>query len=118
MKLQAIRIFVDDLPAARRFYHQTLGLPIRWEEEGVAIGFDVGGDLILEPVGADADAEDRALMGRFVGCSLAVDDIDGFYSRLKAKGVRFTQPPELQPWGGTLAHFQDPSGNTLTLLQY
>lgn len=25
-------------------------------------------------------------------------------------------PPEKQPWGGTLAYFKDPGGNTLTPL--
>ena len=39
-----------------------------------------------------------------------------FYDALREKGVRFTAAPEKQPWGGTLAHFQDPEGNELTLL--
>jgi predicted enzyme related to lactoylglutathione lyase len=33
-----------------------------------------------------------------------------------AKGVHFTAPPEKQEWGGTLAHFEDPAGNVLTLV--
>jgi uncharacterized glyoxalase superfamily protein PhnB len=46
---------------------------------------------------------------------ILVDDIDGAYRNLVAKGVPFPAPPELQPWGGTLAFPRDPDGNILTL---
>jgi catechol 2,3-dioxygenase-like lactoylglutathione lyase family enzyme len=116
MRLTAFRVFVDDLAAARAFYQGVLGLRVAWESEDAAIGFDAGVDLIVESLGADADAADRALIGRFVGCSLAVDDIAATYAALTARGVTFIGPPERQPWGGVLAHFEDPSRNILTLL--
>jgi len=116
MKLYGIRVFVDDLEAARQFYGCTLGLPEAWRQEDAAAGFDIGGMLIIEKVETDADADDKALVGRFVGCSIHVDDIHATYDALVAKGVRFIEAPEQQTWGGTLAHFMDPSGNTLTLL--
>jgi len=94
MRLQGLRIFVDDLAAARQFYHEILELPID----------------------QDAEAEDRALIGRFVGCAIAVDDIAATYAALTAKRVKFTGPPERQPWGGVFAHFEAPSHNVLTLL--
>jgi len=115
MRLEGVRVFVDDLAAARRFYHEILALPINWQDR-TAIGFDLGADLIVELVGKDADAEDRALVGRFVGCTIAVDDIAATYAALSAKQVKFTGPPERQPWGGVFAHFEDPSRNVLTLL--
>ena len=115
MRLQGLRVFVDDLAAARRFYHEILGLPITWQD-AAAIGFDLGADLIVEAVGQDADAEGRALVGRFVGCTIAVDDIAAAYAALTAKQVKFTGPPERQDWGGVFAHFEDPSRNVLTLL--
>ena len=37
---------------------------------------------------------------------------------LEARGVTFDGPPERQAWGGVLAHFQDPDGNILTLVEY
>ncbi|MDD9927285.1 MAG: VOC family protein [Rhodospirillaceae bacterium] len=48
--------------------------------------------------------------------SLRVEDLAKSYRDLVAQGVRFTAPPETQPWGGSLAHFEDPDGNVLTLL--
>ena len=115
MKLYALRIFVDDLAAARTFYRDVLGLGILWDHEDTAFGLDTGTSLIIEAVPADAPAEDRAMVGRFVGCSLQVADMDAEYARLTSAGVRFHGPPAKQYWGGTLAHFNDPAGNTLTL---
>ena len=120
MKLSALRICVDDLDVAREFYRGTLGLPLPFD--GAASGylvFDGGGvRVILEPVSRDASAEERALVGRFVGASFEVDDIRQTYERLSGLGVRFVAPPERQEWGGTLATFLDPSGNQLQLVQY
>ena len=117
MKLSAVRIFVDDLAAARTFYTDTLNLKPAWEHPGIAVGFDVGVMLIIEPVAADADAEDRAMVSRFTGVSFEVDDINAAHAALSAKNVKFTAPPAKQDWGGSLAHFEDPSGNVLTLVQ-
>ena len=116
MQLYGIRIFVDDLAAARPFYADILCLPIIWEFEGTAIGYDAGAQIIVEAVPPDAEAEDRILVGRFAGCSLTTENIESACSDLAAKGVEFTGPPAKQAWGGTLAHFKDPSGNVLTLL--
>ncbi|WP_416897314.1 MAG: VOC family protein [Minwuia sp.] len=114
MKLYGVRIFVDNFAAAQAFYGETLGLKANWSMPEIgAAGFDVGtAELIVEA----ASGKDRALVGRFVGVSLQVDDIDAAYRSMTAKGVTFEQPPEKQVWGGTLAHFRDPSGNILTLL--
>jgi predicted enzyme related to lactoylglutathione lyase len=120
VKLSALRIFVDDLGAARAFYGSLLELPMR--DDGAASGylvFDGGGvRLIVEHVPHDAPSEDRALIGRFVGVSFEVDDIQRTYERLSHYGVRFTFPPERQGWGGTLATLADPAGNQLQLVQY
>lgn len=116
MRLYGVRIFVDDFAAARAFYAETLGLEIDWEmaEQG-AVGFKAGAaTLIVEAVGPHREYAD--LVGRFVGVSLEVEDIEATWRDLGARGVEFEAPPEKQPWGGTLAHFKDPAGNVLTLL--
>jgi len=116
MKISAVRVFVSDIEAARRFYGTTLGLRQLWDH-GIAVGYDVGATLIVEAPSPDEDeGGEENSVGRFVGCSLAVPDIEGTYRELSAKGVEFLHPPEKQPWGGTLTHFKDPSGNVLTLL--
>ena len=112
--LGAVRIFVDDLDRARRFYKDVLEL----QEKSASrdwIVFDIGGkDIIIEAIAAD-DPE-RELIGRFLAVSFDVDDIDRIYRDLVAKGVSFDHPPEKQVWGGTLAFPRDPAGNVLTLV--
>ena len=49
--------------------------------------------------------------------SLAVTDVDGLYSTLKAAGVWFSGPPEDQSWGARMVSLKDPDGNNLYLLQ-
>jgi len=112
MRLTYARLFVDDLDAARAFYRDTLGLAELWNWNDVALGYDVGVTLIIERTDGGHPAE----VGRFAGLSLEVADIDAEHQRLTSAGVEFTHPPTKQPWGRTLAHFKDPSGNVLTLV--
>jgi catechol 2,3-dioxygenase-like lactoylglutathione lyase family enzyme len=117
MELYAIRIFVRQWSQACEVYRETLGLTERYRNDELGWAeYDLGGPCFgVERVQA-GDAEGDALVGRFVGVSLRVDDIDGVYDTLKTKGVQFGSPPKKQDWGGSLAHFQDPDGNILSLL--
>ena len=117
MQLYAVRIFVRHWTEACAFYGETLGLEERFRNDIMGWAeYDLGGPCLgIERVSKD-DAEGEALVGRFLGVSLRVEDIDARYADLRAKGVTFSGPPERQSWGGALAHFQDPDGNTLTLL--
>ncbi len=117
MQLYAVRIWVRSWEEARNFYRDTLRLEERFSSEAAGWAeFDVGGPCVgLERVAPD-DRETSELVGRMVGVSLRVDDIDTTYRSLTARGVKFVAPPEKQPWGGSLAHFEDPDGNILTLL--
>ena len=116
MKVYGIQILVDDVLAARAFYVDTLGLKLAWEiPEMGAFGVEVEPiQFIVTVVGEERTR--GAAPRRFIGVSIAVDDMDAVYRELTAKGVPFEGPPETQPWGGTLAYFRDPSGNVLTLM--
>jgi len=112
--LSAVRIFVNDLDRARRFYGDVLELRETAAAPEWAV-FDIDGKkLIIEKVQPDDPEHD--LVGRLLAVSFAVDDIDRAYRDLTAKGVSFSEPPEKQAWGGTLAFPRDPDGNILTLV--
>jgi catechol 2,3-dioxygenase-like lactoylglutathione lyase family enzyme len=113
--LSAVRIFVNDLDRARRFYGDILELRETAAAPGWAV-FNIDGKqlLIIETVPPDDSEHD--LVGRFLAVSFDVDDIDAVYHDLTAKGVSFPEPPEKQSWGGTLAFAHDPDGNILTLV--
>lgn len=117
MEIYAVRVFVRQWSQSCAFYGETLGLAERFRNDELGWAeYELGGPCIgVERVEPD-DTQGEALVGRFVGVSLRVDDIDAVYQSLKAKGVKFTSPPEKQEWGGSLAQFQDPDGNLLTLL--
>ena len=115
--LSVVRVFVTDWARAVRFYTETVGIPavVRDDSAGWA-QLDTGpGQLALERVDP-GDEEGRALVGRFVGVSLAVADVELAYRRLRDRGVEFPGPPERQAWGGLLAHLRDPDGNVITLV--
>ena len=116
-KLFAVRVFVTDWERAIRFYTETLGIPAsyRSDELGWAQLATGEGQLALERA-APGDSEALDLVGRFVGVSLQVPDIEATHKTLSERGVEFLAPPEAQPWGGVLAHFRDPDGNVITLL--
>jgi lactoylglutathione lyase len=117
LTLYAIRIFTYDWSRALDFYRSVLELPeVFANAESGWAEFSVGSAHIgIERV-SESDPEGSALVGRFLGVSLRVDDIESTYSTLVERGVKFLSPPARQPWGGSLAHFEDPDGNVLTLL--
>lgn len=116
--LAFVRVFVHDWEAALAFYTGALGLRIerRSDELGWAQLATGPCSLALERLDRD-DPEASDLVGRYVGLSLRVPDIQATYRMLADRGVEFLSPPERQTWGGTLAHLRDPEGNVLTLLE-
>lgn len=118
MRLSAVRVFVRDVRAAKRFYEDVLELKMQADasEQGYCV-FDCGITLILEEIPSDAPQEDQALVGRFTGLSFATPDIHLKHRELVARGVQFARAPELQFWGGWLATLTDPSHNGVQLVQ-
>ena len=53
-------------------------------------------------------------VGGFSGISYATDDIDATYAELTARGVKFKNPPQRQPWG-MFAIFEDSESNQFVL---
>jgi predicted enzyme related to lactoylglutathione lyase len=115
MQLTSVRIFVDDLPAAAKFYADVVGLEHVGGSPEVAL-FGSDPQVVIEAVSAGAD--DEGLVGRFTGVSFATEDADALYDDLTRAGVRTHGPPERQLWGGIFLHADDPSGNTITFLQW
>jgi lactoylglutathione lyase len=115
--LAVVRLFVRDWERAVRFYTDVLGMKLeaRADEFGWA-QFATGACFLAVERLAPDDPEAAGLVGRFVGVSLRVPDIEETYRTLVERGVEFSSPPCKQPWGGTLAHLRDPEGNVLTLL--
>jgi catechol 2,3-dioxygenase-like lactoylglutathione lyase family enzyme len=115
-RLSIVRVFVRDFERALRFYTGTLGIPLALRSDAYGWAQLATGQAQLALERLDPSSGEDALLGRFLGVSLAVADVYASYEELFARGVDFLAPPEPMPWGGVLAHFRDPDGNVLTLV--
>ena len=117
-QLWYVNVFVSDLARAVGFFRDTLGLPLQFADEkfGYASFAPEGARMGVARV-EPGTPEHQQLIGRHTGIGFGVPDLDAAYRELAAKRVRFTMPPEKQPWGGYLATFADPDGNIFYLDQ-
>jgi catechol 2,3-dioxygenase-like lactoylglutathione lyase family enzyme len=123
-KTETIALFVHDLEGCTAFYRDTIALPFKGSDPGLA-AFDLPGGLMLvllsqegaaEVLGTDVTA--LKLEGEPRGyVAVRVVDVDSTYAELQAKGVRFVQLPTDKPWGLRMAHFTDPEGNLWEITQ-
>jgi len=114
-----LRVFVSDISRAQPFYQDILGLPLArgGASQGYLLFKPAGINILVESCEAN-DREGRSLIGRFVGLSFRVQDVQQAYEELTSRRVAFSGAPEVQPWGGTLAHIYDPDRNILTLVSH
>lgn len=101
-------------PAMLRFYRDTLGLAPRSLKQDF-VNFDWGG--VRLSVGVHDTVHGASRDALRVMIHFAVSDIHTTHARLARAGVVFTRAPEREDWGGWVATFTDPDGNTLQLLQ-
>ena len=104
----------DRFDTIRDFYVDTLGLPPRTDRPG-HVNFQWG-DVRLT-ISAHSEVHDLSDEPRRTMLNLAVEDIEAVAERLRAEGVTFIREPSAEPWGGSIATFEDPDGNTLQLMQ-
>jgi predicted enzyme related to lactoylglutathione lyase len=97
-----------------RFYRDTLGLRPRSVKEDF-INFEWG--EVRLSVGIHTGVRGRSRDPLRIMVNFAVDDIRATYERLIEAGALFTRAPEVEDWGGYVATFVDPDGNTLQLMQ-
>ena len=108
----------DDIPAAKRFYGETLGLAVTEQNGMLDLAFAGGGHGIIYPKPNHEPAT-------FTVLNFPVDDIGAVVDRLAAAGVVFERYPGLtqdergiaRDQGPAIAWFKDPAGNILAVLE-
>ena len=110
MRIAAVRLFVEDVAAARSFYADLLALPPVSLESAVLL-FDAGPLLIVEQ--ADADARAEGLVGRFAGVSLGVSDIEALHADLVERGAKVLKEPQDYDYGLRDFDVADLDGNMI-----
>ena len=109
---------VDDVPAAQKFYGETLGL--KTSEQNGILTLHIAGDrdTIAYPKPNHTPADYTIL-------NFPVDDIEQAVDELAGRGVRFERYDGMEfdergimrSGGPLIAWFKDPAGNTLSVLQ-
>jgi catechol 2,3-dioxygenase-like lactoylglutathione lyase family enzyme len=109
---------VDDIPKAKQFYGETLGL--RVSEENGMLTLHIAGDrnTLVYPKEGHTPAT-------FTILNFPVDDVDRTVEELTARGVRFEryegfdqdEKGVFRGGGPLIAWFKDPAGNILSVIQ-
>lgn len=115
-KLAYVNVYVTDLARSVAFFEEILGLGLQHRDAGFGYAsFDAGPVRMgIAQVDPD-DAAQRTLVGRQTGLGFGVADLRAAHAELEAKGVAFAMEPARQPWGGFMALFRDPDGNSFYL---
>jgi uncharacterized glyoxalase superfamily protein PhnB len=120
-----VTVWVSDRKRAIEFYTQKLGFEVAlmdeksgWVELGLPGGFTK--IAIVEPTKELGESYYNYLtqrIGEATGISFETFDINALYEELKAKGVKFEEPPKKMPWGGFMTTFVDLDGNEFEVVE-
>jgi len=120
-RLGHVTVFVKDYDEALKWYTQTLGL-----EKTADQPFGDSGErwLTVAPAGqketqivlAKTRPSTAGLIGKQSHWVFQTSDCQKAYQQLQARGVKFSVPPQKQPWG-TQAIFEDLYGNQFVLVE-
>ena len=112
----AITLFVEDLAAAKAFYHEVFGLPVHFEDDDSAV-FNFGNTLInLLRIGEAPELIGPARVapresGARMQFTINVDDVDATAADVQRRGAVLLNGPMDRPWGIRTATFRDPAGH-------
>jgi catechol 2,3-dioxygenase-like lactoylglutathione lyase family enzyme len=109
---------VDDIPAAKAFYGDTLGLKVSEDQGMLTLHIAGDRDILVYP------KEDHT-PATFTILNFPVADIEGAVDELTRRGVRFQRYEGLKTdekgifrgGGPLIAWFTDPAGNVLSVIQ-
>jgi len=107
---------VDNIPKAKEFYSNTLGLEVSQEYGMLRLHIATGAEILIYP-------KDNQVPATYTILNFPVDDIEKAIEELTAGGVTFEHYPGTdekgiqRSEGPLIAWFKDPAGNILSVLQ-
>ncbi len=111
-KIDSITFSVKDLAKSAKFYADVLGLPEIWRmAEARGAGFGVGDNSATLNLFQRSPAPGAEIV-------IQVEDVGTARGELEKRGVAFAGKTETIENIGLAAHFRDPDGNRLMLLDY
>jgi catechol 2,3-dioxygenase-like lactoylglutathione lyase family enzyme len=106
-------VYTSDLAESARFYEETLGLPLVLDQDCCRI-YGVAGSAFLGICSREeAPRPDGVIL------TLVTSDVDGWYERLRSRGVVFEAPPAINPRFRIYHCFlRDPSGYLVEIQRF
>ena len=121
MKLNA-GIITEKMKETKTFYQEILGFGVTFENEFYLLMHTPGHEAQLSFLLPDHPSQQPLFQPRFKGegmyLTIEVDDVDGLYKQIKAKGVDIKIDVRDEPWGDRHFAIQDPNGIGIDLVKY
>lgn len=119
--ISQVGVYVSDQDAALAFYTEKLGFEVRSLRQGPGMKWievaPPGAQTTISLASKDFPVGDEAKIGVYTDIAFETTDIHGLYETLSSRGVKFTDKPELQPYGKWFAAFLDQDGNQFFVFQ-
>ncbi len=123
-RVGTVCVFVQDQDRAKEFYTKVLGFELRTDaplypgatSRWIAVAPKGAATEVILYLPDENWEHYRQVVGKSQAVSFSVADLKKLHADLKAKGVKFLQEPDKQPWG-TFAIIQDSEGNGLLLTE-
>ena len=123
-RVGSVSLFVSDQDRAKEFYTRVLGFELR--QDAPLYPGATNRWLAVAPPGAQTEVvlylpdenweHYKQVVGKSQALAFNVTDMKALHADLTAKGVKFVQEPDVQPWG-TYAMIEDSEGNKLILVE-
>ena len=111
-KVGAVILLVSNMEKSVKFYHDTLGLPIKTKSKDWTELFNNDTVLALHP----ARKKSKLKTGSGILVGFEVSDLDSTIKSLKDKKVKLFKKPREEPFGKH-AILQDPDGHLISIAQ-
>jgi catechol 2,3-dioxygenase-like lactoylglutathione lyase family enzyme len=126
LKMDAVGLFVNDMPKMVTFYKDVMGMQTQWNGDANAELFSGDMRLIMYsrkdfekmtarpysyPSGLNGTLELSFSLPRFA-------DVDTEYNRTVASGAVPIFPPTDEPWGQRTCYVADPDGNLIEISSF
>jgi lactoylglutathione lyase len=111
-KVGAVILLVSNMEKSVKFYHDTLGLPIKTKSKDWTELFNNDTVLALHP----ARKKSKLKTGSGILVGFEVSDLDSTMKSLKTKKVKLFKKPREEPFGKH-AILQDPDGHLISIAQ-
>ena len=123
LRLEGLTLTVESVTRSLEFYGGMLGLEVAYKSEPafalIKVGGEVGGTiglLSVEEARKEGAQDMTSAQRRAIHVEFTTDDLDTLYEELRAKGMKFHQPPHDEPWERVMTGF-DPDGYSVEIAQ-